>query len=340
MAQPQRTRAADSDKGSFPLPPLTTPPYASLTTTVWATLITNLNYLPGLLTLHHSLRAVNSQYPLLALYTDAFPASGLAALAARGIPAQRVDHLTPSAGARDFSADPRFADTFTKLATFSLSEYDRIVQMDSDMLVRRNMDELMEIPLDDPEISETGDEKTSKTVFAASHVCACNPLKKAHYPKTWIKENCAFTAQSADPDAAQREGTDPKGRVVAMMNGGLAVLRPSKELYRQIVAKIEADGADMYFPDQEVVSELWRDRWVALPYVYNALKTMRRADVHADIWRDEEVKNVHYILSPKPWDEIDEEGNYTGDDETHAWWAKANKERKELDKERGITDGY
>ncbi|XWX01450.1 hypothetical protein V2A60_009478 [Cordyceps javanica] len=326
----RRKRAADSDK-------------------VWATLITNLDYLAGVLTLDHALRQVRSAYPLLALYTDSFPAEGLAALAARGIPAQRVDHLRPSAGSRDFSADPRFADTFTKLATFSLAEYDRIVQLDSDMLVLRNMDELMDLPLDDPDLSAaaTGDPSgnaaaaaRSRRVFAASHVCACNPLRKPHYPDTWVRDNCAFTSQAADPDAAQREGADPRGRAVAMMNGGLAVLRPSAALYRQIVDKIERDGKDMYFPDQEVVSELWRDRWVALPYVYNALKTMRRKGVHDDIWRDDQVKNVHYILSPKPWDEVDDQGNFTGQDETHRWWVAANQKRKAEEKLNGITDGY
>ncbi|KAJ3496737.1 hypothetical protein NLG97_g2430 [Lecanicillium saksenae] len=125
-----------------------------------------------------------------------------------------------------------------------------------------------------------------------------------------------------------------------MMNGGLAVLRPSKVLYQQIVDKIEKDGRDMYFPDQEVVSELWRDRWVALPYVYNALKTMRRKGVHDEIWRDDQVKNIHYILSPKPWDEVDEQGKFTGEDETHRWWVEANQKRKAEEKAQGILDGY
>lgn len=61
---------------------------------------------------------------------------------------------------------------------FSLVEYDRVVLLDGDMLVRRNMDELMELELDGPE--DEGDR-----VFAASHACACNPLKKSHYPKAW-----------------------------------------------------------------------------------------------------------------------------------------------------------
>ena len=52
--------------------------------------------------------------------------------------------------------------------------------LDGDMIVRRNMDELMEVELDPASAAGKGER-----VFAASHACACNPLKKPHYPPTW-----------------------------------------------------------------------------------------------------------------------------------------------------------
>lgn len=55
-----------------------------------------------------------------------------------------------------------------------------MVLLDSDMLVLQNLDELMDIELDAPELGGTG-----VRVFAASHACVCNPLKKPHYPKNW-----------------------------------------------------------------------------------------------------------------------------------------------------------
>ena len=87
--------------------------------TVWTTLITNTDYLSGLLTLDYSLKKHGSKYPLVALYTDTFPEEGHAALAARGIPKQRTEYLLPKEG-KDYSADPRFYDCWSKLTPFSL----------------------------------------------------------------------------------------------------------------------------------------------------------------------------------------------------------------------------
>ena len=147
---------------------------------MWTTLITNTKYLSGLLTLDYSLKKHESKYPLVALYTDTFPDEGHRALDIRKIPKKRVKYLLPSVH-KDYSNDTRFYDCWSKLTPFSLVEYKRVVQLDSDMLVLQNMDELMDIELD-----AAGDESDSgKRVFAASHACVCNPLRKPHYPKNW-----------------------------------------------------------------------------------------------------------------------------------------------------------
>ncbi|KAF7874246.1 hypothetical protein EAF04_002918 [Stromatinia cepivora] len=304
---------------------------------VWTTLITNTAYLSGLLTLDYSLKKHNSKYPLVALYTDAFPSEGHAALEARGIPKQRIEYLLPKNGGKDYSNDPRFYDCWSKLAPFSLIEYERVVQLDSDMLVLQNMDELMEMDLDAPEMAGKGDR-----VFAAGHACVCNPLKKKHYPADWIPENCAFTSQHNTPDVAQTTGPPPNTSPLGFMNGGLQVVNPSSGVYNAILDHLASDAAiNMDFADQSLLSDLFKDRWVPLPYTYNALKTLRWEGVHPQIWRDDKVKNIHYILAPKPWDEMDEEGNFIGKDGTHAWWVTHNQERLRGEKERGIkVDGF
>lgn len=237
------------------------------------------------------------------------------------------------------------------------------------------MDELMEMELDGPELEGKG-----KRVFAAGHACVCNPLKKKHYPADWyvpslspfsqatiallhlpcgvirsmkedarnefnqryrIPENCAFTSQHDTPDIAQHTGPDPAVGPLGFMNGGLQVVNPCTAVYNQIVAHMESEASNMDFADQSLLSDLYKGRWVPLPYVYNALKTLKWVGVHHQIWKDEEVKNVHYILAPKPWDEMDEEGRNVGTDPTHQWWVDANNERLKLEVEKGLPkDGF
>ncbi|CAN9120314.1 glycosyl transferase family protein-like protein [Alternaria alternata] len=308
----------------------TTEPAGVKSKKVWTTLITNTAYLTGLLTLDYALKKHGSKYPLIALYTDTFPEEGHKALDERGIPKQHVKYLLPKVS-KDFSNDPRFYDCWSKLTPFSLEEYDRVVQLDSDMLVLKNMDELMDLELDAPSMGGKGDR-----VFAASHACVCNPLKKPHYPKDWIPENCAFTSQHSNPDAAQKTGA-PSTAGLRMPNGGLQVVNPSLATYNLILEQLSNETSGNYdFADQSLLGDLFNGRWVALPYTYNALKTLRSKGVHDAIWRDEEVKNVHYILSPKPWDE--EAGKCS--QEIHEWWWTVNNERRQAEKSKGIDDGF
>lgn len=48
----------------------------------------------------------------------------------------------------------------------------KVVLMDCDMIVRRNMDELMTLSL-------------PSDYIASAHACTCNPLKLSHYPVDW-----------------------------------------------------------------------------------------------------------------------------------------------------------
>jgi hypothetical protein len=136
-----------------------------------------------------------------------------------------------------------------------------------------------------------------------------------------------------------------------MPNGGLQVVNPSKRVYDLITERMSDETVMSYdFADQSLLGDLFNGRWVALPYIYNALKTLRWEGVHSEIWRDGDVKNVHYILSPKPWDEDEKERRKVGDpkggkvgkgrDGSHIWWWTINEERKEIERKKGIDDGF
>jgi hypothetical protein len=131
------------------------------------------------------------------------------------------------------------------------------------------MDERMEMPLDDRDVLENGNgngngnsngEGQARRILAAAHACACNPMKKDHCPNTWY-------------DTLVSHDYLPTYLPIYVY---LSILTQS--------------------PGRELLSEVFAGRWVALPYVYNVLKTLRMEGVYDCIWRDGEVKAVHYIF--------------------------------------------
>jgi len=297
---------------------------------IWATLITNDKYVPGLLTLNYSLKRSKSKYPLVAMYTEQIDTNSLNAIVQRGIPIHRIHELKPIKSP-ELSNDPRFKDCWSKLYVFKLTEFDRVVELDSDMVVTQNMDELMEVPL------------KPDTAFAAAPACVCNPFKLAHYPHNWVPSNCLFTdfqqkkASCINPRDPFWEAKGPSAELgLKKCNGGLLLVRPSKVNYEKILETLRnPDKTATYkFPDQELLSDIFEDHWLCLSYVYNSLKSFTTC--HSDIWDLKKIKNVHYILTPKPW-QVDPE-QYKDATGTFSLWWSANEERKRLEKKIGLED--
>lgn len=273
----------------------------------YVTLLTSPGYLPGVLVLHASLVAVGSKYPLVAAVTPKLSEDARDVLRKRGVMVREVEPLRPEEGTHQLSDhDARFAETWTKLRCFEFVEYDRLVALDSDMIVMRNMDELMELDLPPDWI-------------AAAHVCACNPRKLAHYPADWIPQNCAYT-HLVHPDALTHptEITPSSPRPHTQLNSGTFVLNPSLELAAGLQHFLATSPLvpTFSFPDQDLLTAYFKGRWKPLPWCYNALKTLRV--IHKPLWRDEEIRCLHYILTDKPWHQPPGTG---GDyEDINRWW--------------------
>ncbi|PKC69183.1 family 8 glycosyltransferase, partial [Rhizophagus irregularis] len=178
-----------------------------------------------------------------------------------------------------------FQDSWTKLRVWDIEGYDRVVFLDADMLVMKNIDHLMNMNL-------------PKDFLGAVNACTCNPRKKQNYPKDWIPSSCSYTLGPIKPES---EDTPPPVELKGYFNSGLLVLTPSKQIFEDLsnFHYNHPDVNSLSFPDQDVLNECFKGKWVPLSYTYNALKTLRTC--HPSIWEDKAVRNVHYIMSDKPW---------------------------------------
>ncbi len=265
----------------------------------WVTLLTQPSYLMGVRTLRASLAASGSLVPLVVMVTEGIDDQSRQVLTDEGCLLRDVDPVRPAGGSPDSYANARFAEVWTKLAAWSLTEFERVVFLDADMLVTQNMDELFTLEL-------------APGTIAACHACRCNPNRIASYPQSWTPENCFYTYGRGGDHAAEPVPTD------SYLNGGFLVLSPDEAVLGQILAELATvDDLSRYpFAEQDFLNDFYRDRWQALPYVYNALKTLPHQ--HPAVWDAASVKNIHYIID-KPWEKaLDPSDRYYAVNKL--WW--------------------
>lgn len=222
-----------------------------------------------------------------------------------GIQTLEIEELRHKKLSNTGTVETRFEDVYSKLNGYGLVQFKRIAMLDADMAILQNMDELMDVEIPPGKI-------------AACHACVCNPRRLSYYPSYWKSESCAYTFQSKE--TAHKEAK-PGTFGIQELNGGLIIYEPSKEIHAKMLdAFYRLSTPDLPFAEQSLQSNVMQGEWVALPYIYNALKTLRSC--HANMWDDSVVKNVHYILN-KPWD--DKPGDKV--DPTHKWWWEIEHER-------------
>lgn len=247
----------------------------------WVTLLTQPDYMVGVRALHASLRACHSRYPLVVMVTGNIDNAQRQQLEQEGCLLRAVDPLHPDPKLINSYANARFSEVWTKLAVWTLTEFERVAFLDADMLVTQNMDELFSLSL------PTG-------TLAACHACRCNPNKIASYPADWVPENCFYSWCTGVDHVQQLDKVDN------YLNGGFLLLTPDKAVFAEMLAQLSAldDLSDYLFAEQDFLNQFYRGRWQPLPWIYNALKTLPHQ--HPAVWDLSRVKNIHYILD-KPW---------------------------------------
>lgn len=116
----------------------------------YVTVLSTDNYIPGILALAKSLKAVNSEYPLLVLTTAKLNKETYLKLLDANIDyieENRTIKLPPLTEQKNnrFGVG-HWNNTFLKLCIFDLVKYDKLIYLDADMMVCENIDHLFESP--------------------------------------------------------------------------------------------------------------------------------------------------------------------------------------------------
>ncbi len=267
----------------------------------WAALLTEPSYLVGVRALHASLRRTGTEHPFVVMVTDGVDDDARSLLEGEGALVRELPRAAPDPRLEAHYANARFVEVWSKLGAWGLTEFDRLVVLDADMLVVQPMDELFDLDL-----PEGG--------LAACHACRCNPNRIASYPASWKPENCFYTHCRGASHVSEPGVED-------YFNGGFLVIEPDAAVHEALMARLAGlDDLTAYqFAEQDFLNEVFEGRWRQMPYVYNALKTLPHQ--HPQLWDASEVKNVHFIID-KPWERRPEPGDRYA--ELHQlWWDAA-----------------
>lgn len=237
----------------------------------YATLLTRDSYLPGAQCLARSLRAAGASHPLLVLHTpDTLSAAAGAAMAAEhGVVMRPVARYHPPPGtvdARRYKL-PGYAECWTKLRLFDLEgEFDRIVYLDADMLVLRNLDHMFELP---------GGGGGGGALWAAP--------------------DCAAGRETA----AERAACALLRPRPHYFNAGCMVLRPCGATFAGFGAALRSGAAAVgAYAEQDLLNAVFQGSWAPLLPVYNLQKGMRSH--HPELWAPSEAAVLHFT-DDKPW---------------------------------------
>ena len=270
---------ADASSQPAEAPPYSTPRAA------WVTVLTNNAYSLGVVALANSLSEVETDFPLVVLVTDSVPASAREQCSAAGCDVRDIERLSlpDGVGGGPVYACAHFAECWHKLRVWELDDFEQVALLDADMVVLKNMDELLTRPLN------------AGCCVRAVHECFCNVSRGG--------EPCPYIGQTGTLNMAAGGAVKlPASGPAAYFNSGLVVLRPSRAVFAHMQAALAASDLSRFaFPDQDFLNEYFSCAWEVLPYTYNATKGMYSAHRRGGPWDLASVRNLHFTMA-KPWD--------------------------------------
>jgi len=163
-------------------------------------------------------------------------------------------------------SDTRFRDVFTKLACLELIAYEKIILLDLDMIVCKNIDHLFKL---DP-------------------------------PAACIKHHNLPYGQKIDPKMIC-DGT----KLVGSINAGLMLLKPDLAEWNEIKTDIKNNTylQKYKYPEQDYLSLRYCDKWTSITFNYNFQFGLTHR-VKQLGYKISDIYVIHYSSSYKPWNDL------------------------------------
>uniref|UniRef100_A0A7S4V1T2 Hexosyltransferase n=1 Tax=Alexandrium monilatum TaxID=311494 RepID=A0A7S4V1T2_9DINO len=251
------------------------------------------NYLVGAMVLGYSLKRTGSRHSRVCLYTDDVPA-GHVEILSRLWDCRPIEHVDACVRSLSFSEkEDRFEKVFTKLRGMQLTEFEKVLMMDIDLLVRSNIDELFDLPapaamrrgMNDRFPYRTGDKLDGRNFF----------LGRDRTKWSW------------------GQGTG--------INAGVMLWHPDASTWEQMLAEIQEPSHPEHCkgngPEQDFLSRYWADApWTHIGVEYNFQLHQMFFALHPDradraervllTGQPEKIKIVHFSGEPtaKPWHRV------------------------------------
>ena len=255
-------------------------------------------YVLGALVLGYSIGRTGSRHARVCLHTEDVPQHFLALLA-KVWECRLVEHVksTPTLSV----GEPRFEKVFTKLRGMSLTDFEKILVLDIDMLVRSNVDELFE--LTPPAAMKRG----------------MNNGKWPYKHGDTIDARCFFQGKDSD-------GSGWSWGVGGGINAGTMLWQPDTTVLKMMLEELCEDNHPSHIcgagPEQDYLSRYWADApWSHIGVEYNFQLHQMFFAIHPDVAEraervallqtPEKIKIVHYSGSDKakPWARVLEPGH-------------------------------
>lgn len=218
----------------------------------YVTVLSTENYIEGVLTLDRALKKVSSKYPLYVLLSNNISAETEKMLRKFNIPTIRKPEVSIPEEIinRNVSTEKgRWNYTFEKLNIFELTEFEKIVFLDSDLFITKNIDELFEKPHMSAVIDKHyGPNITNRWMELTSGVMVIEPeANQIEVFKDIIKTNLSDRESIGDQDILQKYDLEWKNKAELHLKNKYNVFFPYIEYYVNMQEQSLEDFSVIHF---------------------------------------------------------------------------------------------